>query len=113
MTDMTQAPGQPAPEQATAERNVPALAALRLSYRVVLRQLTSVARIVALTLLALVSTVAAFALGLILLCVLCAVKRVANARARQSALDSEHSDGYVVGRAPVMGLDGDELTARL
>ncbi|MFT7502306.1 MAG: ABC-2 type transport system permease protein [Gammaproteobacteria bacterium] len=63
MTDMTRAPDRPVPDQPVTERNVPALAALRLSYRVVLRQLTSVARIIALTLLALVATVAAFALG--------------------------------------------------
>ena len=60
---MPHAPGSSTPHQPTTERSVPALAALLLSYRVVLRQLTSVARIIALTLLALVSTVAAFALG--------------------------------------------------
>lgn len=44
-------------------RGVAPLAALTLTYRVVLRQLTSRARIIALTALALVSTVAGFALG--------------------------------------------------
>jgi ABC-2 type transport system permease protein len=44
-------------------RSVPPITALALAYRVVLRQLTSRGRIIALTSLALVSTVAGFALG--------------------------------------------------
>lgn len=47
----------------TQGRSVPATTALVLAYRVVLRQLTSRGRIIALTALALVSTVAGFALG--------------------------------------------------
>ena len=51
------------PLSSTPNRSVPPTGALALSYRVVLRQLTSKARIIALTMLALVSTVAGFALG--------------------------------------------------
>jgi ABC-2 type transport system permease protein len=53
-----------APDSAAApERSVSSWAALTLSYRVVLRQLTSRGRIIALSALALVATVAGFALG--------------------------------------------------
>ncbi|NND75043.1 MAG: hypothetical protein HKN44_08555 [Ilumatobacter sp.] len=45
------------------QQTVPDVRAIALAYRVVIRQLTSVGRIVALSLLALVSTVAGFALG--------------------------------------------------
>jgi ABC-2 type transport system permease protein len=48
---------------AGANRLVPPGRALAITYRVVLRQLTSRGRIIALTLLALVSTIAGFALG--------------------------------------------------
>lgn len=50
-------------QRRTAGRSVPPTRALTLTYRVVLRQLTSRGRIIALTALALVSTVAGFALG--------------------------------------------------
>ncbi len=49
--------------RSSMDRSVAPLAALALAYRVVLRQLTSRGRIIALTSLALVSTVAGFALG--------------------------------------------------
>ena len=48
---------------AGTNRSVPPGRALAITYRVVLRQLTSRGRIIALTLLALVSTIAGFALG--------------------------------------------------
>ncbi len=51
------------PSSRPTRRTVPDGRAIALAYRVVLRQLTSVGRIVALTLLALVSTIAGFALG--------------------------------------------------
>jgi len=49
--------------QRVAPRHVPSGAALALSYRVVLRQLTSRSRIIGLTLLALVAPISGFALG--------------------------------------------------
>jgi ABC-2 type transport system permease protein len=58
---------QPHPARSTMPtgkpRSVAPFAALTLAYRVVLRQLTSPGRIIALTLLSLVATVAGFALG--------------------------------------------------
>ena len=48
---------------AGTNRSVPPVRVLAISYRVILRQLTSRGRIIALTLLAMVSVVAAFALG--------------------------------------------------
>lgn len=56
-------PGGPSPAVAPAARLVPNSKALSLAYRVVLRQLTSVGRIIALTSLSLVATAAAIALG--------------------------------------------------
>lgn len=50
-------------QRSTRRRSVPPTSALTLTYRVVLRQLTSRGRIIALTALALVATVAGFALG--------------------------------------------------
>ncbi len=52
-----------APNRQRASRHVAPGAAVALSYRVVLRQLTSRARIIGLTLLALVAPISGFALG--------------------------------------------------
>ncbi len=51
------------PEPPLQERSVPAAGAIALSYRLVLRQLTSVPRIVGLSLLALIAPISGFALG--------------------------------------------------
>jgi len=52
-----------APDRHRPSRHVPSGAAVALSYRVVLRQLTSRSRIIGLTLLALVAPISGFALG--------------------------------------------------